>query len=384
MFKRIPKKIATVLLGGIMLCSGIGMLSVSAAEETFVDDCNDLNKIFDSMKVEATGESVWEVIECPYVQGEKFIQRKELQPDPFGGWLVYGQEGSTIKDFKFTMNNFKFDYSMQINVYASADNVDYTKIPVKTSTLAEIGSQEYPDGAKDITSTFEITPDGALPADTAYIKLETLREHYGLGLRKAEITYINSGEKPGDNLRLNFKDDFSEEYAKTCEHSEGLAVTPNPDLKLDYLLGKTAPEAQYITYNLEECLDVTDGISLELEAYSITGADKAVNNLFAYVSDDGKNWTKIELKSTEQTLVSGQEYWEGCTLSGSCKGSPKFLKIEFKEKMDPNWLACLASVSITSNSSAPSTGAAFPLAAIVLVVVTAAALFITRKSTVCN
>lgn len=79
MFKRIPKKIATVLLGGIMLCSGIGMLSVSAAEETFVDDCNDLNKIFDSMKVEATGESVWEVIECPYVQGEKFIQRKELR-----------------------------------------------------------------------------------------------------------------------------------------------------------------------------------------------------------------------------------------------------------------------------------------------------------------
>lgn len=46
------------------------------------------------------------------------------------------------------MNNFKFDYSMQINVYASADNVDYTKIPVKTSPLAEIGSQNTLTGQR--------------------------------------------------------------------------------------------------------------------------------------------------------------------------------------------------------------------------------------------
>ena len=89
MFKRIPKKIATVLLGGIMLCSGIGMLSVSAAEETFVDDCNDLNKIFDSMKVEATGESVWEVIECPYVQGENSSKERNCSPTRSAdGWFM--------------------------------------------------------------------------------------------------------------------------------------------------------------------------------------------------------------------------------------------------------------------------------------------------------
>ena len=48
--------------------------------------------------------------------------------------------------------------------------------------------------------------------------------------------------------------------------------------------------------------------------------------------------------------------------------------------MDPNWLACLASVPITgSTTPSPATGEAFPSAAILLAAVAAVAFVVTKK-----
>lgn len=195
MFKKLGKKTLTILLTAAMFCSGVGMFSVSAAGNTLVDECNDLSKVYASMAVTgiwdvATAEnpesSVWEVKECPYVAGEKFLQRKELANDPFGAWLVYTlPDGSDIEDFKFTMNNYHWDYTPQVNVYlCKTDDLSERGEPIdiKTSELVKISGD-----AEIETSTFTITPDGKLPAGMKFIMLETLREYDGLGVRKAEI-----------------------------------------------------------------------------------------------------------------------------------------------------------------------------------------------------
>ena len=426
MFRKRSKKVTAALLAAV-LCSGAGVLSASAAAKvTVVDECNDFSKIVATNASEGAWydfavpgmgqveQSAWEVVDCPYVEGEKFLQRKNLTGDGQvgGGWVVYGDTNiaSTdpfeIEDFTFTMNSVKYDYSPQVNIYVSdsLNPVDRgLPIEIEISDLVEIGTT----GA-DKTWTFTITPAGKLPAGTKYVMVECLREYWGLGIRKAEInpdrsvttttkpaatttkpattttsTPAASGSSapssaPGTVTSTRFEDNFSSGFDKTFAHTEGLALTPNPDLKLDALLGKTDAAVQSITYRLSDCLNVTDGLSIRLEAYCVTGVDEAVNNLFAYVSEDGEQWTKVTLKSSQQTLVSGQEYWDSCTLSGSVQGTPKFLKIEFKENMDPNWLTCLGSVSVSSGNL--STGGSIPAAAISLAVFAAAALVLVRKS----
>ncbi|HBL83841.1 MAG: hypothetical protein A2Y17_08125 [Clostridiales bacterium GWF2_38_85] len=197
------------------------LVSAAVIEESFTDECNDVSQI-------AAGGELWEVIDCPYVTGEKYLMRKaSLDPDPFGATATYTKADRTIKTFKFYLQSFKFDYREQVNVYVSNNGIDFTKIDITKTELVRIGAIQYDGGIEDVISTFEVAPTGDLPEGTTHIKFETLREYFGVGIRKVEITYFKIEEESSE------PESSEAESTSAVETSSGIVSeisgTNNPD-----------------------------------------------------------------------------------------------------------------------------------------------------------